>query len=363
MNLSLSSGDISGLKESVITPILKKSGLDKNDLANYRPIVNLQFLSKVIEKVLLNRLTSHMTSNNLHCHNQFGYKKHHSTETMLLQIVNDVLIRFEEKSGTILILLDMSSAFDTVDIKKLLGILEQKIMIKGTALKWFQSFLLNRKQKVMVNGKLSEILLTLYGVPQDSVLGPVLFNIYLRSIYKLVESHGFNIKGFADDHQLYVSFVPLFQSHYLGEKINCILNEVTLWMNTYFLKLNAGKTQMIVFGPSSIRNDVTINGIFIDYNNTCIRFRNVVKNLGVFLDSDMSYAHQINSCVSSVFLTIKSISKISSFLSKKEKCTLVCSLVLSKLDYCNSLYYGTNAILLKKTPVCTKLCCTPYLQT
>ena len=82
---------------------------------------------------------------------------------MLLQIVNDVLIGFEEKSGTILILLDMSSDFDTVDIKKLLGIFEQKIMIKGTALKWFQSFLLNRKQKVMVNGKLSEIPLSKRG--------------------------------------------------------------------------------------------------------------------------------------------------------------------------------------------------------
>ena len=282
------------------------------------------------------------------CLTSMVIKKGHSTESILIKITNDILIASDKKTATVLLLLDLSAAFDTVDVNALLHILNVEIGIKDNALRWFSSYLTNRTMRVKINQSFSDVFVLKFGLPQGSVLGHVLFNIYLRSIYKLVESHGFNIKGFADDHQLYVSFVPLFQSHYLGEKINCILNEVTLWMNTYFLKLNAGKTQIIVFGPSSIRNDVTINGIFIDYNNTCIRFRNVVKNLGVFLDSDMSYAHQINSCVSSVFLTIKSISKISSFLSKKEKCTLVCSLVLSKLDYCNSLYYGTNAILLKK---------------
>ena len=135
VNLSLSTGNIDGLKESIINPILKKLSLDKNIKKNFRPIMNLQFLSKLIEKVVLKRLTNHMDANNLHCHNQFGYKKKHSTETMLLQIVNDVLVGFEQKSGTILILLDMSAAFDTVDLGKLLSILEHKMNIRGTALK------------------------------------------------------------------------------------------------------------------------------------------------------------------------------------------------------------------------------------
>ena len=169
VNLSFSTGDISGLKESVITPILKKAFLDHNDFKNYRPIVTLQFLSKIIEKVVLKRLTHHMTINDLHCPNQFGYKKNHSTETMLLQIVDDVLIGFEKHSCTILVLLDMSAAFDTVNIQKLLSILETKLNIKGTALKWFHSFLIGKEQKVLVNGQLSEVLLTLHGVPQGCV--------------------------------------------------------------------------------------------------------------------------------------------------------------------------------------------------
>ena len=147
VNLSLLTGDISGLKESVITPILKKAFLDMNIFGNYRPIVTLQFLSKVIEKVVLKRLTNHMTINNLHCSSQFGYKKDHSTEAMLLQIVDDVLIGFEKHSSTILVLLDMSAAFDTVNINKLLSILKNKINIKGTPLKWFEFFCWEESKK------------------------------------------------------------------------------------------------------------------------------------------------------------------------------------------------------------------------
>ena len=144
--------------------------------------MNLQFVSKLIEKVVLRRLTDHMTLNKLHNSNQFGYKKHHSTETLILQVVDETLIGFDNNSATVLILLDMSAAFDTVDLNKLLKALEHNIGVKGIALKWFKSFLLGRQQKVQIHGFTSEIIITLYGVPQGSVLGPVLFNIYVSSL-------------------------------------------------------------------------------------------------------------------------------------------------------------------------------------
>jgi len=122
-----------GLKESTIIPILKKAGLDIELFLNYRPIVNLQFLSKLIEKVVLSRLTDHMSQNNLHCHSQFGYKKSHSTETLVLEIVDETLVGFDKKTATILVLLDMSAAFDTLDISKLISILEHKIGLKNTS--------------------------------------------------------------------------------------------------------------------------------------------------------------------------------------------------------------------------------------
>ena len=122
-------------------------------------------------------------------------------------------------------------------------------------------------------------------------------------------------------------------------------------MNCFFLKLNQSKTQIIVFGPKHIRSKILINGVFIENDATCLRFRSVVKNLGVFLDSDMSYGDQVNSVVSKSFLCIKNIARIRTFLTSKEKCTLLTALVLSKLDYCNSLYYGINSFLLNKLQV------------
>ena len=352
VNLSLSTGSIDGiLKQADITPLLKGFGLNFDERKNFRPVSNLQFLEKLIERVVSERLKSHMAKNNLENDNQYGYKKGHSTETILVKITNDILIASDKKTATVLLLLDLSAAFDTVDINCLIKILFHEIGIRGTALQWFCSFLRQRTMRVKVNGSFSEVFELEFGVPQGSVLGPLLFNIYIRSIYKHIHSTGFTIKGFADDHQLYVSFSPDFQYAFLGDRIRLVMNQIDNWMNCFFLKLNQNKTQVIVFGPESVRNKISINGVFVENNKTCIRFRNIVKNLGIFLDASLSFSDQIKSVVSTAFASIKSIARIKSFLTVKEKCTLLTALVLSKVDYCNLLYYGINNSLLNRLQV------------
>ena len=205
--------------------------------------------------------------------------------------------------------------------------------------------------RVKVNGAYSEVFVLEFGVPQGSVLGPILFNIYIRSIYKHIQSTGFSIKGFADDHQLYVSFSPEFQYALLGERIRHVMNQIDGWMNHFFLKLNQSKTQIIVFGPESIRSKVAINGVFIENRTTCIRFQTIVKNLGILFDANLSFTEQIKAVVGTAFASIKNIARIKSFLTAKEKCTLLTSLVLSKIDYCNSLYYGVNSTMVNKLQV------------
>ena len=346
VNLSLLLGDISGLKESIINPIIKKLEGNINLHKNYRPIVNLQFLSKVIEKVVLKQLTEHMTQNNLHTPQQFGYKKNFSTETLLLQIVDDVLVGFEEHSGTILIMLDMSSAFDTVDIQKLLGILENSIGLKGTVLKWFESFLLNRTQRVLINGQLSEVLITLYGVPQGSVLGPVLFNIYVRSLPSVIKKHGFLPSMYADDTNARIKFSLKFQYHNINDKIPKLVSEISDWLSEHFLKINTDKTEIILFCPPSAKFFPTIQGVFI--GNTCVRFSKTVKLLGVILDTHLSFDSHVNKVVSESFYHLKNVSKIKRYLTPAETEKVIHAIVTSKFDYCNVLLNGIKSSAITK---------------
>ena len=164
------------------------------------------------------------------------------------------------KGPSVVILLDLSAAFDTVDHGKLLKILETEIGIRRTALKWFRSFLTNRTQKVKIGDIYSDIIDVLFGVPQGSVLGPILFKIYIRSLYEYVKPTLFEIEGFADDHQLYKPFMITFQRKALGEDINHCLQYIDLWMNEYFLRLNQTKTKILVIAPPSIQKEIFIRG-------------------------------------------------------------------------------------------------------
>ena len=234
------------------------------------------------------------------------------------------------------VLLDLSAAFDTVDHGKLLHILKYEIGIDGTALKCFESFLVGRTQTVKIGDEYSEIMELLYGVAQGSVLGPPLFKIYIRSLYKYMEPTKFTIEGFADDHQLIKQFLIPLQRIALGKDIVQCLNHIGIWMNEYFLKLNPSKTKILVLAPPSVQPEIIIRGVLFD--KECIRFVQSAKNLGVVLDSELSFADQVNKVVKSCFSTIRQLSQIKGFLSEEQLKQLVCSYVFMNLDYCNSLY-------------------------
>ena len=172
---------------------------------------DLLFLSKLTERVVDRRLHELMSINNLHCAYEHGYKKCHSTETLLLPLVNNTLLSLDAFLAVIWLLIDLSAAFDTVDIDLELHILEFEIGIGGTALKWFSSFLKGRLQRVQVEKSLSDTLEVKYGVPQGSVLGPILFNIYIKSLFELIKDNGFCTSGYADDNNASQSFALHFQ--------------------------------------------------------------------------------------------------------------------------------------------------------
>ena len=300
-----------------MTPLIKGQSLDPSDLKNYRPISNLSFIGKLIERIVLERLNDHLSRNNLKIPFQSAYKKHHSTETLLIRIVNDLLIATDENKATVVMLLDLSAAFDTVDHTKLLHILCKDIGISGNALKWFKSFLSGRCQKVSINGTESTEIIIKFGVPQGSVLGPVLFNIYIRSLYNAVQKLNFNIHSFADDHQVFKPFSPKYQHAVLANELPSVFNQITKWMASHYLLLNPGKTEIIVFGCQSTLLNLKINGTFLT-QSLCIRFVSTVKNFGFWLDSNLSFKHQITTSKSSCFHKLRNLSKMKPHLSSKQ---------------------------------------------
>ncbi len=178
INLSLSLGYVpKTFKLAVIKPLIKKTQLDPKDLVNYRPILNLPFLSKILENLVPSQLYSFLEKNGICEDFQSGFRPYHSTETAL-RVTNDLLLSSDRGCISLLVLLDLSAALDTID-HKLLNRLENFVGISGSVLAWFKSYLSDCHQFVAVNEKVSDRSQVQYGVPQGSVLGPLLFTLYV----------------------------------------------------------------------------------------------------------------------------------------------------------------------------------------
>ena len=256
-------------------------------------------------------------------------------------MVDEVLCGFDNNKCTVAIFLDLSAAFDTIDIDKLLEVLRVELGIDGTVLKWIESFLNGRSQCVRIESSFSSFLNTKFGVPQGSVLGPFLFTIYVRSQPKVFANCQFKTSSFADDANGRKTFALMFQFENLSNKIVTCLSEISSWMNRYFLKVNRDKTEILLFCPKEIDNEVIIRGVILD-SEECIRFSDEVKNLGIWLDNHLNFNKHISKTVSHCHKLIKDIWRIRSVLSKEHTESLVHSVISLKLDYCNSLYYGIS---------------------
>ena len=209
INSSLSSGLFPQVfKSAVIFPLLKKPSLDPNELKNFRPISNLPFISKIIEKLVLVQISHHLSANNLLNQFQSAYRPGHSTETALLKIVNDLLLSLDDGKISLLASLDLSAAFDTIDHNILLHRLQHDFGLSGTVLDWFSSYLSGRIQSVSVHSHTSVPVSVSCGVPLGSVLCPILFVLYTTPLSAVIERHSILHHSYADDSQLQNSATP-----------------------------------------------------------------------------------------------------------------------------------------------------------
>ena len=324
-------------RKAVISPLLKKPNLDVNILKNYRPVSNLPFLSKVIEKAVALQLNEHLNKNDLFEQHQSAYRKCHNTETALVKITNDLLLSADNKDVSILVLLDLSAAFDTIDHCILIDRLRDCFGLDGTVLNWLKSYLTERKQCVKIDQNFSSELPLLFGVPQGSVLGPLLYTLYTVPLGCIIKSHSLNYHFYADDSQLYLSIKPSNINDLVYSLEKCLL-EVRNWMSINKLKLNDEKTETILINPK--KYDVNVSSLKIGDED--IVFNDKAKNLGVFLDNELSMKYQISNLSKAVYLEIRRLKHISKFVSESCLKTLAASFILSRLDYCNALYKNLN---------------------
>ncbi|XP_037387443.1 uncharacterized protein LOC119261807 [Pygocentrus nattereri] len=258
----------SSFKAARVVPILKKPSLDGTDINNYRPVSLLSFLSKILERAVYNQLSVFLSENQLQDPNQSGFKPAHSTETALNAVSEKLHAARSAGLSSVLILLDLSAAFDTVNHKILLSILSG-LGISGTAWKWFESYLEGR-------------------------------------------------------------------SYQVSTRITACLADVASWMTTHHLKLNPSKTEMLYIpGSSGIRCDLSI-----PFENTLITPSTEARSLGVVVDDQLSFTAHVANLTQSCRFLLYNIRRIRPFLSREATQVLVQSLVISRLDYCNSLLAG-----------------------
>jgi hypothetical protein len=335
MNTSLSSGKVPQcFKHALVQPLLKKSNLDPEEMKNYRPVSNLPFLSKVLERLVLEQLLQHLESNDLLEPFQSAYRKYHSTETALVRVVNDLLQACDRGQVAILSLLDLSAAFDTIDHDILCNRLHNTFGCSDKVLEWFRSYLTDRTQSVNVLNAKSNPSLLKYGVPQGSVLGPVLFTMYMKPLSNVFKSSSHLYHFFADDSQLYNSTHPSSIPNLVSDIANCIEN-VAAWMKSNKLKMNDDKTEILMLGTKTKLQQTNTQSM--TFFNCTIPFAKSARNLGVYLDSHLTMDTHINQLCKSLYFHLRRISRIRQYLTTDAANKLAVSLILSRLDYCNTL--------------------------
>jgi len=320
--------------------LLKKQSLPKDDLSSYRPISNLNFISKILEKVIYARLCRHLESfPSLSCF-QSAYRKLHSTETALLRIHNDLSLAMNRQQVSALVLLDLSAAFDTIDHDILTNRLKTCFGISDSAFSLLSSYLSGRTQSVNIGDSCSSELPLLRGVPQGSVLGPLLFSLYTTPLSHILEATSLQFHFYADDTQLYISFSSTDSDQSLRH-LSSVLDQVYSWFCSNRLSVNPSKTEYLLIGTVQQRAKICNSSVY--FQNLVLTPTHTARNLGVIFDANLDFKTHISSICRSSFYQIRQLRQIRSSLDRSSAIILANSLVHSKLDYCNSLLYGLPA--------------------
>ena len=323
-------------KMAIVTPVFKSN--DKESFSNYRPISVLPCFSKILEKLMYKRIIKFIDKHNTLNEHQYGFRKKHSTNHAILELVTKITKAIDSNQYTMGVFLDLSKAFDTVNHAVLLYKLEH-YGIRGIVLEWFKNYLQFRKQVVKYKITKSDSLTISCGVPQGSVLGPLLFLIYINDISRCSQLLSFIL--FADD-------TNLFLSHHDIETLIRIMNEelekVALWLTANKLSLNVNKTHLMIF---KTRKKRLSHNAHVVLNGSPIEKVKYTKFLGIFIDEELSWKYHINHISAKVSKMVGIMAKARHHLSLKLLLTLYNTMIYPYLTYCNVIWANTYSTRLR----------------
>uniref|UniRef100_A0A8C6LTZ9 Reverse transcriptase domain-containing protein n=1 Tax=Nothobranchius furzeri TaxID=105023 RepID=A0A8C6LTZ9_NOTFU len=298
----------------------------------------LPFLSKVIEKVVHAQLSHHLLEHSLLDHFQSAFRPNHRTESAHIHVLNDILTETDAGSFVRLLLLDLSAAFDTVDHNILLTRLESFAGVTGTALNWFHSYLSDRSFSIHIGDCSSPFVPLPWGVPQGSILGPLLFSIYILPLGNIIAKRGLHYHIYADDCQIYMA---LNRSSSITQLSEC-LAEIKTWLASNIPKFNDNKTEAILFKP---KHNLHTSAAF-DFSP--LNLNSCVTSLGVKLDADLSVSAHVNATVRSCFFQLSCLTRLKPILKRPHLESVIHAFITSRLDFSNSVLIGANVSVLNR---------------
>ena len=331
INFSFSTGVYpNDWKHGKICPLFKKG--DRNICTNYRPISILSAASKLIERVAHKQLYHYVVKNGLLNKTQFGFRPGHSTGAALGSMVDEWLHSIDIGRIIAALYVDLKQAFDTVDPSIMLLKLKRK-GVGDLALQWFKSYLTNRTQQVAVRGTMSNKNDLSLGVPQGSILGPLLFLLYIDDMVNVI-SHG-KVTMYADDTTLYVSGTSLNDIQFkLQEDLIALKN----WIQDNRLHLNVGKTKLMILGSKQRLRSLNNDTIYIEYDGNPIERCSSIKCLGVIIDENLLFHDHVDSVCKKVFAGLAVLRRIKPFIDDYTLKLLYMCIVQSQIDYCCEIW-------------------------